>query len=83
MTTPLDKREHARRLASRFAVGFAHLLWWKAIVELIAAAVRAVAEPSATPAVLVDVAAVGRAALAFAGAWIALRAVPYARALGV
>jgi len=78
-----DPRELARAEASRFAVGFAHLLWWKAIFELIAGAVRAVAEPSATPAVLVDVAAIGRAALAFAGAWIAARSVRYARALGV
>jgi len=76
-------RERARVNAVRGCLAFGRLLFAVALVEIVAATVRAIAEPDPTPAVLGHLAAFARTAYAVYGVIFAARFVPLARAVGV
>jgi len=76
-------RERARASAVRGCLAFGRLLFAVALVEIVAATVRAIVEPDPTPVVLGHLAAFTRTVYAVFGVIFAARFVPLARAVGV
>lgn len=83
--TMIDPNQRAEALAwaQRGTNGLGRWLFFAALIELVASIVRVVADPSSTPVVLCDLAAVSRTIAAALCGLAALRLTPHAATLGL
>lgn len=78
-----NQRAEALAWAQRGTNGLGRWLFFAALIELVASVVRVIADPSPTPVVLCDLAAVSRAVTAALCGVAALRLTPYAATFGL
>lgn len=78
-----NQRAEALAWAQRGTNGLGRWLFFAALIELVASIVRVIADPSPTPVVLCDLAAVSRAVTATLCGMAALRLTPYAATFGL